>query len=48
MTGWNRSIAARLLDIDRRTLFSKIRRYGLVGPLRGGTAGDDGEDEADG
>ena len=48
MTGWNRSIAARLLDIDRRTLFSKIRRYGLVGPLRGGPAGDDGDEDADG
>jgi two-component system response regulator AtoC len=31
---WNRSSAARLLDIDRRTLFAKIQRYGLVGPLR--------------
>ncbi len=30
--GWNRSTAARVLDIDRRTLFSKIQRYGLVGP----------------
>jgi DNA-binding NtrC family response regulator len=35
MTGWNRSAAARLLGIDRRTLFAKIQRYGLVGPLRG-------------
>ena len=26
---WNRSAAARTLGIDRRTLFSKIRRYGL-------------------
>jgi two-component system response regulator AtoC len=31
---WNRSAAARILGIDRRTLFSKIQRYGLVGPLR--------------
>ena len=36
MTGWNRSMAARLLGIDRRTLFAKIQRYGLVGPLRPG------------
>jgi two-component system response regulator AtoC len=31
---WNRSAAAKALGIDRRTLFSKIQRYGLVGPLR--------------
>jgi len=31
---WNRSEAARVLGIDRRTLFSKIQRYGLVGPMR--------------
>jgi DNA-binding NtrC family response regulator len=36
MTGWNRSMAARLLGIDRRTIFAKIQRYGLVGPLRPG------------
>ena len=30
--GWNRSLAAQVLGIDRRTLFSKIQRYGLVGP----------------
>jgi DNA-binding NtrC family response regulator len=35
-TGWNRSSAAQVLGIDRRTLFAKIRRYGLVGPLRQG------------
>jgi len=34
LCGWNRSAAARALGIDRRTLFSKIQRYGLVGPLR--------------
>jgi len=32
--GWNRSAAARALGIDRRTLFAKIQRFGLVGPLR--------------
>jgi len=49
LCGWNRSEAARLLGIDRRTLFAKIRRYGLVGPLRpvaggapGAEPGDDG------
>ncbi|MBP7149591.1 MAG: sigma-54-dependent Fis family transcriptional regulator [Acidobacteria bacterium] len=28
-TGWNISRAARVLDIDRTTLYAKIRRYGL-------------------
>jgi two-component system, NtrC family, response regulator HydG len=28
-TDWNLSRAARILDIDRTTLYSKIRRYGL-------------------
>ncbi len=32
--GWNRSAAARVLGIDRRTLFSKIKRFGLIGPMR--------------
>jgi DNA-binding NtrC family response regulator len=36
LCGWNRSAAARVLGIDRRTLFSKIQRYGLIGPLRAG------------
>ncbi|HTP24844.1 MAG TPA: sigma-54 dependent transcriptional regulator [Anaeromyxobacteraceae bacterium] len=31
---WNRSATAKALGIDRRTLFGKIRRYGLVGPMR--------------
>jgi two-component system, NtrC family, response regulator AtoC len=31
---WNRSAAARVLGIDRRTLYSKIQRHGLIGPLR--------------
>ncbi len=30
--GWNRSVAAATLGIDRRTLFSKIQRYGLLDP----------------
>lgn len=33
---WNRSSAARALGIDRRTLFTKIKRHGLIGPLRPG------------
>ena len=31
-TGWNLSRTARLLDIDRTTLYNKIRRYGLKEP----------------
>jgi len=42
---WNRSAAARVLGIDRRTLFSKIRTYGLVGPLRPGPEAEADEDE---
>ncbi|MCK6552662.1 sigma-54-dependent Fis family transcriptional regulator, partial [Myxococcota bacterium] len=38
---WNRSAAARVLDIDRRTLFTKIQRYGMIGPLRAGAEQDD-------
>ncbi len=37
---WNRSAAAKVLGIDRRTLFAKIQRYGLVGPLRAGPEAD--------
>ncbi len=46
LAGWNRSLAARMLGIDRRTLFAKIQRYGLIGPLRPGPDpdGDDGPD----
>jgi DNA-binding NtrC family response regulator len=29
-TGWNLSRTARLLDIDRTTLYNKIKRYGLT------------------
>jgi DNA-binding NtrC family response regulator len=44
LCGWNRSAAARLLGIDRRSLFTKIQRYGLIGPLRAGPdPGDDGD-----
>jgi DNA-binding NtrC family response regulator len=41
LCGWNRSRAARVLGIDRRTLFTKIQRYGLVGPLRGSAEVED-------
>ena len=47
LAAWNRSLAARFLDIDRRTLFSKIQRYGLVGRLRPGPDPDGGCDEGD-
>ncbi len=40
--GWNRSAAAHVLGIDRRTLFSKIQRYGLIGPGRPFAATDGG------
>ncbi len=39
-TGWNRSQAAQALGIDRRTLFSRIQKYGLIAPKqRSGPAG---------
>jgi len=31
-TGWNITQAARVLDIDRVTLYNKIRRFGLQRP----------------
>jgi transcriptional regulator of acetoin/glycerol metabolism len=33
-TNWNLSRTARILDIDRTTLYNKIRRYGLKEPDR--------------
>jgi transcriptional regulator of acetoin/glycerol metabolism len=33
---WNRQKAARLLDINRATLFNKMRKYGLLEIKRGG------------
>jgi len=36
-TNWNLSRSARILDIDRTTLYNKIRRYGLRGAERGAT-----------
>ncbi|HNY40186.1 MAG TPA: sigma 54-interacting transcriptional regulator, partial [Bryobacteraceae bacterium] len=33
-TGWNLSHASRVLDIDRTTLYNKIRRYELRDPRR--------------
>jgi DNA-binding NtrC family response regulator len=33
---WNRQQAARLLDINRTTLFNKMRKYGLLEIKRGG------------
>jgi transcriptional regulator of acetoin/glycerol metabolism len=32
-TGWNISRAARILDIDRVTLYHKIRKFGLPHPV---------------
>jgi transcriptional regulator of acetoin/glycerol metabolism len=31
-TNWNLSKTARILDIDRTTLYNKIRRYGFKEP----------------
>jgi len=31
---WNRSAASKVLGIDRRTLFTKIQKYGIIGPLQ--------------
>ena len=33
---WNRQRAAKLLDINRTTLFNKMRKYGLLEIKRGG------------
>jgi len=48
---WNRQKAAKLLDINRTTLFNKMRKYGLLeikrGGKRRGDAGDNGEDGED-
>jgi transcriptional regulator of acetoin/glycerol metabolism len=41
LCGWNRSQAARVLGIDRRTLFTKVQRYGLAEPARGGARDED-------
>ncbi len=35
-TGWNISNAARILDVDRGTLYNKIRSYGLTRPVNAG------------
>jgi DNA-binding NtrC family response regulator len=44
LCNWNRSAAAKVLGIDRRTLFAKIQRYGIIGKLRPGPdTFDDGE-----
>ncbi len=41
MTGWNKSQAARLLGLGRRTLYERIAHYGLV-PPPSARAGEDG------
>lgn len=30
--GGNRSMAARILGLDRKTLYRKLHRYGVMGP----------------
>ena len=37
---WNRQRAAKLLDINRTTLFNKMRKYGLLEIKRGGVRKD--------
>jgi len=37
---WNRQRAAKLLDINRTTLFNKMRKYGLLDIKRGGVRRD--------
>lgn len=39
--GWNISRAARMLDVDRVTLYNKIRKYGLLRPGETPGAGED-------
>jgi transcriptional regulator of acetoin/glycerol metabolism len=34
--GWNITRAARILDVDRVTLYNKIRKYDLKKPDNGG------------
>jgi two-component system response regulator HydG len=38
---WNRQKAAKLLDINRTTLFNKMRKYGLLEIKRGGKRRDE-------
>jgi DNA-binding NtrC family response regulator len=38
-TGWNVTRAAEILDIDRVTLYNKIRKYGLERPAETGSPG---------
>jgi DNA-binding NtrC family response regulator len=33
---WHRQRVARALNIDRKTLFNKMKRYGLTSPLKKG------------
>jgi len=44
LAGGNKSAAARLLGLTRRTLYSRMERHGLRTP--GETGGEDGEDDA--
>ena len=41
--GGNKSQAARLLDLTRRTLYSRMERHGLRKPGDGDGGGEDGE-----
>jgi DNA-binding NtrC family response regulator len=46
--GGNKSQAARLLGLTRRTLYSRMEKHGLHKPGEGGDDADDGEDAAAG
>ena len=43
----NKSLAARLLGLTRRTLYSRMEKHGLRKPGEGGEAGEDEGDDGE-